>query len=86
MSDTPNLDWLAADLHYNLWTAVLMLDAVVPCGSASAQHCGCCATDTVRMRQQLRRDRLPGRQSRMVLLCSGCDRAASGLTLPPDWT
>lgn len=86
MSETPNLDGLAADHYYDLWTAVLVLDAIVPCGSASAQHCGCCATDTVRMRQQLRRDRLPGRQSRMVLLCSRCDRAASALALPPDWT
>lgn len=86
MSDTPNLDWLAADFHYDLWTAVLILDAIVPCGSTSAEHCGCCATETVRMRQQIRRDRLPGRQSRMVRLCTGCDWTASSLTVPQGWT
>lgn len=85
MSDTPNLDQLARELHDQLWTAVLVLDVFVPCGSPSVPRCGCCADETVRMRQQRRRDHLPGSRSRVVRVCSACDQATSDLTVPGEW-
>lgn len=85
MSDTPNLDWLVTDFHCELWSAVFALDAAVPRGSPAAEHCGCCAGETVRMRRHRRRDRLPGRHSRMIRVCDGCDLAASDVAVPAEW-
>lgn len=84
--DTPHLDWVANDLFYDLFTAVLTLDALVPRGTPSADVCGCCEGDTFRMREQRRRMHVAGGRSRVYRVCSRCDRSSARMWLPRGWT
>lgn len=81
--DTPDLDWLANDLYYDLFTSVLTLDALVPRGSPSADLCGCCAT---RLRGRNRRGHVSAGRSRVYRWCRRCDGSPSDVRLPEGWT
>lgn len=91
MTRTPNLDAIEADRREDflrvfgyLWALVSTLDGQLPAGDPQAPACGACAGATVRMRVEVK-----GQRMRKAWVCRGCDGPPSNrkkaLYPPPAW-